>query len=73
MIYDEGDVPAAFAADIALNRRAFEKDDEYHVPVNRLLRGASAEEVERNRAKCLLAAQVLPGFVHQPPETQNSA
>ena len=56
-IYDEADVPPAFAADIALNRRAFEKADEYHVPVARLLRGASAEEVERNHSKWLRAAE----------------
>src|SRR5882672_6100755 len=56
-IYEEGDVRAAFAADIALNRRAFEKEEEYHVPINRLLRGASPEEVERNRAKWLPSAE----------------
>lgn len=50
-IYEEDDVPAAFVDDIALNRRAAEQRSEYHVPVARLLRGASAEEVERNREK----------------------
>jgi ferredoxin len=52
-IYDEDDVPKAFATDIALNRRAFEKSDEYHVPASRLLRGATSEEVELNRNKWL--------------------
>jgi len=52
-IYDEGDVPKAFASDIALNRRAFEKSAEYHVPASKLLRGASSEEVEQNHAKWL--------------------
>jgi ferredoxin len=55
-IFDEDDVPSAFAADIALNRRAFEQSSEYHVPVQRLRRGASAEEVTRNREKWLDAA-----------------
>jgi ferredoxin len=52
-IYDEDDVPKAFATDIALNRRALEKSDEYHVPASRLLRGATSEEVELNRNKWL--------------------
>ena len=52
-IYEEDDVPKAFATDIALNRRAFEKSEEYHVPLSRLLRGASSEEVELNRNKWL--------------------
>jgi ferredoxin len=52
-IHDEDDVPVMFAADIALNRRAFEMPDEYHLPVSRLRRGASVEEVTENRAKWL--------------------
>ena len=56
-IYDEGDVPAAFSADIALNRRAYEKEEEYHVPATRLLRGASSHQVEQNRAKWLPDAE----------------
>ena len=55
-IYPEDDVPAAFAADIALNGRALEQESEYHVPVSRLRRGASREEVERNHAKWSNAA-----------------
>ena len=54
-IYDEDDVPRPFASDIALNRRAFESSEEYHVPASRLLRGASSEEVELNRSKWLNA------------------
>ena len=50
-IYDEDDVPSAFASDIALNARASEAPSEYQVPVDRLRRGASADEVARNRAK----------------------
>ncbi len=52
-IYEEDDVPAPFAADVALNRRAFEKADEYHVPATRLRRNATSEEVASNRAKWL--------------------
>lgn len=52
-IYDEDDVPKAFASDIALNRRSFEQSMEYHVPASRLSRGASPQEVENNRAKWL--------------------
>jgi len=52
-IYNEDDVPPEFASDIGLNRRSAQSEDEYHVPVGRLLRGASAVEVEKNRAKWL--------------------
>ncbi len=55
-IYDEDDVPARFAADVALNRRAFEKADEYHVPATRLRRRATSEEVDSNRAKWLTSS-----------------
>lgn len=56
-IFDEDDVPSAFASDIALNRRASEQPAEYHVPESRLRRGATSEEVEQNQAKWLHAAQ----------------
>jgi ferredoxin len=56
-ILHEEDMPAAFVDDIALNRRAFEKSDEYHVPVARLHRRVTSEEVERNREKWLSAAE----------------
>jgi ferredoxin len=52
-IYHQEDVPEAFASDIALNRRAFEKASEYHVPVGKLSRRVSPEEVENNRSKWL--------------------
>ena len=52
-ISDEDQVPGAFVADIALNRLAFEKPDEYHVPVARLHRRVTSEEVDRNREKWL--------------------
>jgi ferredoxin len=58
-IFEESDVPAAFATDIALNRRAHEHEAEYHVPVARLRRGATAEEVERNRARWAAGADAL--------------
>lgn len=54
-IYDEDDVPEPFVSDIALNRRAFEKSAEYHVPASRLSRRASPEEVGNNRTKWLKA------------------
>jgi ferredoxin len=54
-IVHEEDVPAAFADDIALNRRASEKSDEYHVPVARLHRRVTSEEVDRNRERWLAA------------------
>ena len=55
-IYEEDDVPKAFASDIPLNRRSFEKSAEYHVPASKLSRGATSEEVENNRSKWLDAA-----------------
>ena len=57
-ICDEDDVPAAFASDIALNLRAFERAKEYHVPVSRLRSGGAStartptvEAVAQNRAR----------------------
>lgn len=55
-IYDEDDVPKAFASDIALNRRTMNAPAEYHVPASKLSRGATPEEAENNRAKWLDAA-----------------
>lgn len=52
-IYDEDDVPQPFSSDIALNRRAYEKSTEYHVPTSKLSRRVSSEEVENNRSKWL--------------------
>jgi hypothetical protein len=46
--------------DITLNRRAFEKRDEYHVPVARLHRRVTSEDVDRNREKWLGAAEPAP-------------
>ena len=59
-IFHEEDVPSPFVGDIALNRRAFEKRDEYHVPVTRLHRPATSEEVDRNRDKWSSAADKRP-------------
>jgi ferredoxin len=56
-IFHEEDMPAAFTADIALNRRAFEKSDEFHVPAARLHRRVTTEEVDKNREKWLSAAE----------------
>jgi ferredoxin len=50
-IYEEGDVPAAFADDVELNAQASVDSKEYHVPTERLLRGASAEQVRQNFAR----------------------
>ena len=55
-IFHEEEVPAAFADDIALNRRASEKSEEYHVPVARLHRRVTSDEVDRNRERWLAAA-----------------
>ena len=59
-IFHEEDVPSPFVGDIALNRRAFEKRDEYHVPVARLHRPVTSEEVDRNRDKWSSAADKRP-------------
>ena len=53
VIFDEDDVPAAFHDDIALNALSSTRPGEFHVPVERLHRGATAEEVERNKARWL--------------------
>jgi ferredoxin len=58
-IFDELDVPAPFHDDIALNARAAKREDGFDVPVTRLLRGATKQEVERNRAKWLVDAAPL--------------
>ncbi len=50
-IYEDGDVPAAFEDDVALNAKASVDSKEYHVPTERLLRKASAEEVRQNFAR----------------------
>ena len=55
-IFHEEEVPAPFISDIALNRRAFEKSDEYDVPVARLHRRVTSEEVDQNRKKWMSAA-----------------
>jgi ferredoxin len=50
-IYPAHDVPAAFHEDIALNARVATHRDEYDVPVTRLLKGATRDEVERNKQR----------------------
>jgi ferredoxin len=50
-IYDEIDVPDAFRDDIALNAVTAERPEEFHVPLVRLLRGATPEQVEANKAR----------------------
>jgi ferredoxin len=50
-IYEEGDVPALFAEDVELNARASVDSPEYHVPVERLRRAASLDEVRKNFAR----------------------
>lgn len=50
-IYEEGDVPAAFEADIALNARTLERPEEFHVPISRLRKGATAEEISSNKER----------------------
>jgi ferredoxin len=50
-IYDDADVPEAFRDDIAQNAVTTERPDEFHVPLTRLLRGATRAEVEANKAR----------------------
>jgi ferredoxin len=55
-IYDEGDVPAAFEPDIALNALTVERREEFHVPVARLRKGATTEQISDNKARWGLSA-----------------
>jgi ferredoxin len=50
-IFDESDVPAPFRSDIELNAVSAQRREEFHVPVERLGRGASANEVLQNKAR----------------------
>ena len=50
-IYPEEDVPEAFRDDIALNALSADRTAGFHVPVERLRRGASSEDVERNKTR----------------------
>jgi ferredoxin len=50
-IYPDTDVPAAFEDDIALNARAEHRGQGFHVPVERLHRRPSAEEIAANWRK----------------------
>ena len=50
-IYEESDVPEAFRDDIALNKLSFTRNSEFHVPVERLRRGATPDEVDENKRR----------------------
>ena len=50
-IFGEYDVPARFRDDIALNALASTRNSEFHVPVERLLRGATRDEVDENKRR----------------------
>jgi ferredoxin len=50
-IYDENEVPEAFRDDIAQNAIAAEHPQEFHVPLVRLLRGATPAQVKANKAR----------------------
>jgi ferredoxin len=50
-ITDEGDVPPEFHADIALNALSAERSRGFDVPVERLRRGATQEEVDKNKQR----------------------
>jgi ferredoxin len=50
-ISEESDVPARFREDIALNVLASTRNAEFHVPVQRLLRGATRDEVDENKRR----------------------
>jgi ferredoxin len=57
-IYDEDDVPAAFESDTALNARTLERPKEFHVPITRLRKGATEEEVDSNKARWGIARRL---------------
>ena len=50
-IYPDADVPESFEEDIALNALAAERRSEFHVPIQRLRRPVTTEEVERNKQR----------------------
>lgn len=50
-IFPDTDVPAVFQEDIALNALARERERGFDVPVERLSRKPSAEEIEANRQR----------------------
>jgi ferredoxin len=50
-IYHEDDVPAAFESDIALNAHTLERPKEFHVPIARLRKGATTDEIFQNKAR----------------------
>lgn len=47
----DSDIPLAFVDDIALNALASTRNPEFHVPVERLRRGATPEEVDENKRR----------------------
>jgi ferredoxin len=55
-IYMDLDVPAAFRDDITLNRVSFTRNSEFHVPVERLKKGATLEQVDENKRRWGLPA-----------------
>jgi len=71
-IYDEDDVPPEFHSDIALNALARDRSAGFHVPTERLLRGASAEEVERNKQRWGLGEKTGPEAA-SPPRPRSPA
>jgi ferredoxin len=50
-IYRDEDVPLAFVDDLALNAVSAERPKEFDVPVTRLHRRPSSDEVEANKAR----------------------
>ena len=50
-IYVDSDVPAAFKDDIAQNALASVSSPDFHVPVERLKRKATYEEVDENKRR----------------------
>ena len=59
-IYSDADVPEQFKADIELNAITAARSEEFHVPVARLHRGASSDEVLANKERWGL---IEPGLV----------
>jgi ferredoxin len=54
-IYPDSEVPELFKEDIALNARSSTTNPEFHVPIERLRRSATTDEVDENKRRWGLA------------------
>jgi ferredoxin len=50
-IYPEDEVPPQFAEDVALNRLTAQRPTEFVIPVERLVKRPTADEVEANKRR----------------------